>query len=385
MKSTTKVRLLILAMSTVSVVSMVGSTAATVAWYVNSIGAKVTYTGTSVQKSTRLTLGLVDEEHRFSDEDLVTYNLEKESGATVDGKTILWSKSSSIINDVLTAYLTKYGYATYLLSPVTTKARAIDSTDNLTLYKAPEATQTVLDETADPRTYITLPFAFKIVNSSNEKVENKEIWLTNSMITTSLANNDGNNVIRLFVDNHHSSEKFIVRPADNSDSTGETVVGGLLNLSGGNSTVYDYAQGEMKEYVYGDYDKSGGFAPIYSDSTYEFFPGYDEDEYDNVNDTPYETASTFYAKHNKDCHPITNYNELKNRFLKAEYQTMGTIKPTSTNGVYSGGKPIAYTESASKIGYSTISIYVEGWDHSLTDDKIGVEFNLSMTFEINTL
>ncbi len=385
MKSITKVRLLILAMSAVSVVSMVGSTAATVAWYVNSTGAKVTYTGTSVQKSTRLTLGLVDEENKFTDADLVTYNLERESGATVDGKTIVWSKSSSIINDVLTKYLTEYGYATYLLSPVTTKARAIDSTDGLTLYKAPETSQTVLDETADPKSYITLPFAFKIVNSSNEKVQDKEIWLTNSMVTTSLANNDGNSVIRLFVDNHHNSEKFIVRPADNSDSTGETVVGGLLNLAGGDSTVYDYDSNTLHEYIYGDYDKSGGFAPIYSDSTYEYFPGFDENEYDNVNDTPYETASTFYAKHNKNCYPITNYNELQNRFLKAHYHTMGTIRPTSTNGVYSGGKPIAYTESASKIGYSTISIYVEGWDHALTDDKIDVQFNLSMTFEINTL
>ena len=385
MKSTTKVRLLILAMSTVSVVSMVGSTAATVAWYVNITGARVTYTGTSVQKSTRLNLGIVDELNKFTDEDLVTYNLERETGATVDGNNIVWSKSSSIINDVLTAYLTKYGYATYLLSPVTTKARSIDSTDDLTLYKAPEATQTVLDETADKRSYITIPFAFKIVDSSSQKVENKEIWLTNSMVTTSLANNDGNNVIRLFVDNHHNNEKMIVRPADNSDTTGETVVGGMLNLAGGNSEVYDYAMGEMREYIYGDYDTSGGFAPIYSDTTYEFFPGYDEDTYYNVNDTPYETKSTFYAKHNKNCHPITNYNELKTRFLKAEYQTMGTIRPDANNGVYSGGKPIAYTESASKIGYSTISIYVEGWDHSLTDDKVGVEFNLSMTFEINTL
>ena len=55
----------------------------------------------------------------------------------------------------------------------------------------------------------------------------------------------------------------------------------------------------------------------------------------------------------------------------------------TSNGHFINGKPIAITDSTSKIGYSTLTIYLEGWDHSVIDQAIGYQFNLGITFEID--
>lgn len=382
MRTRTKVNLLLLSMGFSTSLAVLGSTAATLAWYANVTMAKVSYMGTSVSKSGRFTLGLVDPNGLFTDEDLDTYNCERESGATVDGKTIIWSKSSLVFSDFLNAYLTKYHYATTNLSPVTSKARAVDSADNLTLYKAPETGQINLDKEAEKYEYIKFDFAFKVVETDGTKLADQKIWLTESKVETDHAT--ARESIRLFINNDH--ERFIVKPTDESDSAGTTIVGGLLNLDGSDQ-VYDYDRTTGKELVYGEYDKTGGFEPIYEYSdTYNDDPLFDSDALYNVNSLEsrfVERASTFYAKHNPACHPITNYEELKTKFKKAYHQTSATIRPTSGESGYTGGKPIAYTDSASSIGYSTVMIYAEGWDHSLVDEIVGVQFNLGLTFETN--
>ena len=58
-----------------------------------------------------------------------------------------------------------------------------------------------------------------------------------------------------------------------------------------------------------------------------------------------------------------------------------TVNPT--NGHFINGKPIAVTDDTTKIGYSTLTIYLEGWDHSVIDQSIGYQFNLGITFEID--
>ncbi len=385
MRTRTKINLVLMTMGINTALAVIGSTAATLAWYANSTMAKVSYMGTSISNSGRFILGLVDNSGLFTDEDLETYNCERESGATVDGNTIIWSKSSLVFSDFLAAYLTKYHYSVNLLSPVTSKSTVVQDLENdIVLYKAPETGQIHADEVAEQRSYLRFKFAFKVVNTDGSKAADEKIWLTGSAIETDHANAEQS--IRLFVNNDH--EQFIVKPTDNGISAGTTTVGGFLNLDGSDD-VYDYDRTTGKEFVYGEYDTTGGFEPTYASvDKYEDDALFDENELYNENNLEaiFTTGpSTFYAKHKKDCHPITNLNELKSRFKTVGHETAVTIAPTISQSGYTGGKPIAYTDSASSIGYSNITIYAEGWDHSLTDEIIGVQFNLGLTFETNRI
>lgn len=382
MRTKTKVNLMLLSMGFSTVLAVAGSTAATLAWYANSTMSKVSYVGTSVSKSGRFSLGLVDNLHLFTPAEAESYNCEIEFGETVDGNTIVWSSSALVFTSFLSAYLEKYGYAVNVLSPVTTNSRAIDSSDNITLYKAPETGQAdIHEEVIRTDVFLRFQFAFKIVNSDGTKAANQKIWLTDTTVETDLLET-ARESIRLFVNNDH--EKFIVKPADDSNTPGYTTVAGMLDLDGSDG-VYDYDKNTGREIIYGEYDKTGDFEPTYeSTDKYEDEGGFDPDELENVNDLESRftaNASTFYAKHNSQCHPLTNFNDVKARYKRAYYQTATTIKPVVSAGGYTGGHPVAYTDSASRIGYSTITIYAEGWDHSLVDEIVGIPFNLGLTFE----
>ena len=75
--------------------------------------------------------------------------------------------------------------------------------------------------------------------------------------------------------------------------------------------------------------------------------------------------------------------------LIAEFETFGTVKPSvkETGEYYVGetGIPLASTNSGSKIGYTTMTIFIEGWDHSVVDKAAGYQFNLGLRFEIDRL
>ena len=128
-----------------------------------------------------------------------------------------------------------------------------------------------------------------------------------------------------------------------------------------------------------------------SDDAYGDIPGHLTD-YDNVNGVEDETPSTFYAMHHLDAHVIDNLDEIEP--LQAHYQTLGTIKPNinGSGNFYEGdhsegenGYAICSTQSASGVGYSTISIFIEGWDHVVVDKAAGYSFNLGLKFEVNRL
>ena len=52
------------------------------------------------------------------------------------------------------------------------------------------------------------------------------------------------------------------------------------------------------------------------------------------------------------------------------------------------GIPIANTGTNADnygIGYSTMTIFIEGWDHTVIDKAVGYSFNLGLRFEINRI
>lgn len=373
MKQISKIRLLATGLSLVTGLAIFGSTAGTLAWYMYSAKTTVSFIGTSVRKSVLLHLGIVDDSGYFTDEALDTYNLSRGDPDEEDGHSIVWTSSNSgLTSTVISEYLSHSVYATNTLSPVTSKSRSISNNSALTLYESPEYGDVVADQgVAATDCYVKIPFAFKILDNSDSKLYNKEIWLTDAVCNASGQHIEQS--VRVFVDN--SINKFILKPADSSSSTGSTVVGGLLDLD--SDGTYDYTREGQNEIPYGEFSGT----PTYASTPYGIPK--DTAEYDNVNNTEYESESTFYAKHNEVAHLISGVTFDK----VAEYQTLGTIKPSidAETGNFVNGKPMAYTDSSDSIGYMTLTIYIEGWDHVVVNSAINYQFNLGLKFEINRI
>ena len=357
-------------MSLFTALTLIGSVAGSLAWYAYSRTVRFSFVGTTVTKSALLGVGLVDDGRYFDDQDLIDFNLTRE---TQDTHSIVFTKSRNGFSlQALQKYLFKSPHAVNKLFPLTTRARAIDDESTLQLYKSPEYAVTSLTSPADPGDYVVLPFAFKIIDETSGYVADKKVWLTEAVCT---AEKDIQNSVRVYVEG--TDRNFLMKPADSTNQTGSTKVGGLLDLDG--DGTYDYDKNTMNEYVYGDFAST----PTHSSEEY---PHYDNPPFDNVNGVTDLNASTFYAKHEEGTHVADIVNHQP---LVQQYETFGTVKPNqATDGHYyvgTSGIPICATANNSKIGYATLTIFVEGWDHSIVDKAAGYSFNLGLKFEIDRI
>ena len=357
-------------LSTLTALTLIGTTAGSLAWYAYSRSVRFSFVGTSVAKSALLSVGLVDDNHYLSDADIEEYDLVREAH---DGHSICFTNSKNGFSlQALRSYLFHSPYAVDKLFPITTQDRLLTDTSDLTLYKSPEYSETTLTIEAEKSEYVRLPFAFKILNDEQEYVADKKVWLTESVVQ---AEENINNSVRIFVET--ADYDFLMKPADQTATKGSTKVGGLLDLDGDGK--YDFNKSNMEEYVYG---KFNGTVPISSTA----YPTPEElaplDNVNGVEDT--SAASTFLAKHQEGAF-TADISGVPAKY--AEYETFGTVKPSiGPNGQYYVGEtgiPLASTSSGSKIGYTTMTIFIEGWDHSVIDKAAGYSFNLGLRFEID--
>lgn len=370
MKANRKANLVLFGIASVTSIALIGSTMGTLSWYAYSTHTLLSYTGTSVRKSVLLNVGIVDNDENISEETIGANHLKRES---LDGNSIVWTTSSSGINaDVIREYLEGTDYAYNFLSPVTSNERAIDETEDLVLYEAPEYGKTTINQVAQEKDYVKIPFAFKIMNNDSDFVANQKIWLTDVDVQTS--GHHLNDAVRVFIKNNH--EKFLLRPNDRSPTTSSTKVGGLLDLNG--DKMYDYdIDNENKEFIYGHYTGTPSYITNPEGAEY----------YENVNGTPYTVDSTFYAQHSKNAKVL---DTTSISFEEACFETFNTVKPkVSSDGTFYSedgiGKPIAYTDSEDAVGYADLTIFIEGWDHAIVNEAAGCSFNLGLQFEINKI
>lgn len=377
MKTHNKFTLSFLITGMITVLSVIGSTAGSLAWYIYSRSVRVEFIGTSIAKSALLSVGIIDNApYKIKQSTIEKYKLSREP---YDGNSIVFTSSSDGLDyHVIQEYLTSSGYAVDMLFPLTTQDREIS--DDLTLYESPLHGETNIkrvDNIAKISHYVVLPLAFKMTDPSGGNKANVDVWMTSASVKAS--GEDIDKALRLFVEN--SQRKFLMNPSDKSTSAGSTKVGGLLDLN--KDGLYDYDKtDENKEYYYGD---------MTDDSTItwantEYGVPKESAQYDNVNDVSDETESTFYAKHAEEAH-LANLTNVTPKVAK--YETMGTVKPSydGDNNYCEGdtGIRITTTNSTDKVGYVTFTIFIEGWDHAVVDKAANYSFTLSLAFETNRI
>ena len=92
MNKNRKITLGLIGTALITVVGIFGATAGTLAWYAYSSNVLFSFSGTSVQKSVLLNIGLVDPEDKFTQQKCVEYDVVKEEH---DGKSIIFTHSSN--------------------------------------------------------------------------------------------------------------------------------------------------------------------------------------------------------------------------------------------------------------------------------------------------
>ena len=287
--------------------------------------------------------------------------------------------------------------------------------------------------------YIELPLAFRIISYEGivqSFAENKDIWLTDvtssampvlNQETMKYETRAADKALRIHAHNKNAADgqekDLTINPAIKEDGENTltyeqqfTYVAGLLNLK--KSGHYD-TDIKGKEILYGDFaavgnteeDKQAWLKDHLSTVTCKDEPG--EGEYDasgweindvrnNVNGVTKEAdgthditdesnPSSFLAHHRNGTKGYLNFLDketgvdLRN---KAHYYSLYDIAPTvSGQGDYSAGHPVGRTLANEnknlRIARTDLTIWLEGWDHSIVDNNIGTKFNLGLTFEIN--
>ena len=168
MKKINSLKLAIGVLALSSVASLVGSISGTIAWYAYSTRALVSYTGTSVQSTTQLQIGIksnteVDfttnaeliEHIKFNDDPNHYYFMKVGSGGL----------PATIIND----YLSAKGYATNVLEPLSSYAYNTGEDINLRnrpVTNNPSATKTAAEKTK----YCEIPFVFRVLSANTQSL-----------------------------------------------------------------------------------------------------------------------------------------------------------------------------------------------------------------------
>ncbi|MCR4911898.1 MAG: hypothetical protein K5925_05175 [Bacilli bacterium] len=373
MRLSKKINLFVAGSTALTLLGFVGSIAGTLAWYAYNSAVRLSFTGTAVRSSVQLEVGLVDDDEYFTNEEISTFNLTKQ---TVDGHKIVWNRAATgFTSDMIRAYLDNTSYAINKLSPVSSLARSGD--DDLTLYQAPECStedgEYRVKNPAALKNYLVLPFAFRVLDNQERPVKQKEIWITST--ETAASGHDIDKALRVFIDDVTNDTRYLFNPSSNEAVAGETSVCGPLDLNG--DGFYDYNPSTRKEYVYGEI-ASGTLT--HSDTGYAVDPASAPND-GTVNGTGDTGRTTFCSRHLKDIFTANMNSVIRG---VAEYETKRTVFPDYDGNSYSGGMPVTITANSEiAIGYSTLTIFLEGWDHVVIDEAAGYSFNLGLQFEIN--
>ena len=357
--------------------SLAGTISGTLAWYAYSARATLSYTGTSIEKTAQLQIGVcspVAIDYASSDK------IAKDESISDSTHHYYFAPvGSGLTSMVLNKYLEANGFATNYLIPVTSGSYVRG--DSFSLNRAPNVDTNILDNSDPaPNNYFAyFQFVFRITKSltsiTTEYVDDQELWLTDSEAHASYANN-GNvfKAIRIFVDRPSTYENdFIFNPT--AASAGQTKVGGLLDIGG--DGYYDYSD-SGKEILFGEFNSDPGVSAT----------GYSgADEIDDINGSGATELDSFTSKHKQG---IKYYSDLSSCGIKtASYESLSSIAPNTSNGKlenYDENHPTSICRTDvndNHLARVNMAIWLEGWDFSVVDKEQNHMFDLGLTFEIN--
>ena len=360
-------------------VCTVGSISSTLAWYAYSVRALVAYSGTSVNSTSYLQIGIASD---VEVEDMPT-SVDDVRFPADPTHYYFAQMGSGLTYGAITAYLAKKGYATTELSPVTSGSYAAGDS-GFGLKQAPNQVVHGNTTTAEIKDYIVIPFVFRVSANNGiitDFVADKELWLTKAVARASSSNGgEIYHALRIFVDRDDSiygtDNDFIFNPS--ADISGDTKVGGLLELTKDGYFDFDFS-GEI---VYGEYEDD-----LLDSLSSEGYDG--PSDICDVNGTGDDSEiTTFTAKH----YPNTKYySSLNDAFIKvASYKSASSIAPVRdeydglSNADDEHPTSICKTQASDNyLARVNMTIYLEGWDFSVIDKEITHGFDLGLTFEIS--
>ncbi len=388
------IRLLFGFMGLATLASMVGAISGTVAWYAYVTRATMSYSGTSVNSTKQLQIGIKSDIAVTFPNGTITVDLPYGDG----GHYYFMNPGAMLPASVISAYLDAKGYTTTTLEPVS--SYTYTTGDAINLRNAPIANKPFETRTnAEITKYVEIPFALRILESdllTPTYVSSKPIYITDAQAQAA-SSGDGEvyKAIRMFIDRSNGSD-FILNPTSETD--GQTKVAGVLDISG--DDLFDYINDMSSPYygcecLYGDFDLPGDPTPT---------PGTDAyvTAYKNLLSEPLQATSglvdingssvtdhrtTFTAKHYEGIKYFNNLNSITPHY--AQYLGTNTVFPKpNAQGELENNYAVCVTANNTQdnrycIGEFNIKIYLEGWDFNVIDEELEHSFNLGLTFEIN--
>ena len=405
-----KWRLKAVILSATTFIAFTGTVTGTLAWYAYATRASLSLGGTSVFSTEQLQMGLKTDK-TVELEDLSSYSLKK----TIDGNryyslkedldstfTELIETNSSFywfsdpgtgldtkdISNYLTKVSTTNSLYTNTLIPVTTREYSKGS--SFQLYRSPTRGEDFRGE-CEEYSYSKISFVFRVVTTSGAYVKNQGIWLVDAKESVS---SSAGNALRLYFEGERSVEtedgfsveesKVLFNP--NAKKDGTIAVAGLLDLDNDGYYDYDeidYGSNTGREYIYGL-----GNAGQPDSQPVTFIKDVDGKEsdinnyYPSLSSDEERMSNTFYAKHKAGNRGYENFDSLT--IPMQEYQGQESVYPNDKAGVLTGGSVLTSTSNDSlAVASLDMTLFLEGWDHSVIDKNIDYQFQLGLTFQIN--
>ena len=387
--------------------SVMGTISGTLAWYAYATRATVSYSGTSVNNTVQVQIGLAsDIEIALNEFPEGTEVLHKQ----FDGDPTHYYFAPvglGLTSDIISTYLGKAGYGSNSLAPITTGSYVeFDPNDPSSVNPAFELKESPKDDahfntrSANHKYYAQIPFVFRVLNSNNPDsesfIEGQQLWLTDAQVRASeVFDEDGINVnegseihkaIRMYIDRDATmgyAYDYILNPS--ATAHGQTKVGGVLDLT--RDGYFDF-DNDGKEIIYGEYDEDAAAGQISAD-------GYNDqaEPLIDINGSGVEDKNTtFTAKHYQNVNYYTQ-NGLNNCGIKtADYKCLSDIVPErdEESGAFINvdpNDPLSVCKTAGSednyLARLNMTVYLEGWDFSVVDEELEHYFDLGLTFEIN--
>lgn len=394
MKKINLLKLAIGVLSLSSVASLVGSISGTIAWYAYSTRALVSYTGTSVQSTTQLQIGIKSDipiDFTTNAELIQDVTFLGDSNHYYFMKVGSGGMPAAVIND----YLSAKGYATNVLEPIS--SYGYNTGEDINLRSRPTTNKpNVVPGPAENTKYSSIPFIFRVLSANSTTlsyIEGYDVFLS-SVEAIAAPNMDGittgnviHNSIRLYID-RSNGDNYILNPS--SITNGRDKCAGVLNLTGGGTGngFYDYDNDPssptyLQEYLYGDYEWKEG--KNWENSLSE--PLAQNSGLVDINGTGNETVeTTFTSRHYRG---VKYFSDLDSCITPhyANYVGTDTIRPVKNQQTDKLESDYAVCKTGGinehYIGEFNMKVYLEGWDFAVVDAQLQNKFYLGLTFEIN--